>query len=106
MIEFVLVMVTCSSQEEAEEIGNSLVEKRLTACVNVLPEIKSIFHWKGKISKEKEVLLIVKSKLDLFELIRNEVKDLHSYEVPEIIALPIKAGSEEYLNWIKKETQK
>ncbi|MGB2698588.1 MAG: divalent-cation tolerance protein CutA [Candidatus Zixiibacteriota bacterium] len=106
MKEFILILVTCSSPEEAEKIGNSLVEKRLAACVNVVPEVKSIFYWKGKVSKEKEVLLIVKSRMDLFESIQNEVKGLHSYEVPEIIALPIEAGSEEYLNWIRKETQK
>jgi periplasmic divalent cation tolerance protein len=106
MKEFIVIFITCSSLKEAEKIGSSLVEKKLIACVNVVPEIKSIFHWKGKITKEKEVLLIAKSRRELFESIQNEVKKLHSYEVPEIIALPIEAGSEDYLEWIKKETQK
>ena len=106
MKEFIVIFVTSSSLEEAEKIGNSLVEKRLVACVNIMPEIKSIFLWKGKIAKEKEVLLIAKSRRELFDSIQNEVKVLHSYEVPEIIALPIEAGSEDYLEWIKKETQK
>ncbi len=103
---FIVVFVTCSSLEEAEKIGNSLVGKRLVACVNIMPEIESIFLWKGKIAKEKEVLLIAKSRMELFDSIQNEVRELHSYEVPEIIALPIEAGAEDYLEWIKKETQK
>ena len=106
MREFIVVLVTCSSMEEAEKIGNSLVEKKLAACVNVVPEIKSIFYWKGKISREKEILLIAKSRMELFESIQSKVKELHSYEVPQIIALPIEAGSEKYLGWIKMETQK
>jgi periplasmic divalent cation tolerance protein len=106
MKEFIVVFITCSSMKEAEKIGNSLVEKRLVACVNIMPEIKSIFLWKGKITKEKEVLLIAKSRMELFDSIQNEVRELHSYEVPEIIALPIEAGAEDYLEWIKKETQK
>lgn len=106
MKEFIVVFVTCSSMKEAEKIGNSLVEKKLAACVNVVPEIKSIFYWKGKISRENEILLVAKSRMELFDSIQNEVRELHSYEVPEIIALPIEAGSEDYLEWIKKETQK
>lgn len=106
MREFIVVFVTCSSPEEAEKIGNSLVGKRLVACVNIIPRIKSIFHWKGKIAKEKEVLLIGKSRMELFDSIQNEVKELHSYEVPEIVALPVEAGSEDYLEWVKEETQK
>ena len=106
MKEFIVVLVTCSSMEEAEKIGNSLVEKKLAACVNVVPEIKSIFYWKGKISRENEILLIAKSRMELFDSIQSEIKELHSYEVPEIIALPISAGSEKYLDWIREETQK
>lgn len=106
MKEFIVVLVTCSSKEEAEKIGNSLVEKKLAACVNVVPEIKSIFYWKGKISREKEILLIAKSRMELFDSIKSEIKKLHSYEVPEIIALPIEAGSEKYLDWIREKTQK
>ena len=106
MREFIVVLVTCSSMEEAEKIGNSLVEKKLAACVNVVPEIKSIFYWKGKISRENEILLIAKSRMELFDSIQSEIKELHSYEVPEIIALPISAGSEKYLDWIREETQK
>jgi periplasmic divalent cation tolerance protein len=105
MKEFIVIFVTCSSSQEAEKIGNFLVENRLAACVNVIPEVKSIFFWKGKISQEKEVLLIAKSRMDLFDSIQKEIKRLHSYEIPEIIALPVEAGSEEYLEWIRQETQ-
>jgi periplasmic divalent cation tolerance protein len=105
MKEVIVIFVTCSSSQEAETIGNFLVENRLAACVNVIPDVKSIFFWKGKISEEREVLLIAKSRMDLFDSIQKEIKRLHSYEVPEIIALPVEAGSEEYLEWIRQETQ-
>ena len=77
----------------------------MAACVNVIPEVQSIFFWEKKISKEKEVLLIAKTRRELFESVAKEVKKLHSYDLPEIIALPIEAGSDEYLNWIREETQ-
>lgn len=105
MKDFVIILVTCCSSEEAEAIGNLLVAKRLAACVNVIPEVQSIFFWEKKISKEKEVLLIAKTRRELFEPVAKEVKKLHSYDLPEIIALPIEAGSDEYLNWIREETQ-
>jgi periplasmic divalent cation tolerance protein len=105
MKESVLILVTCSSSEEAETIGNLLVAKRLAACVNVIPEIRSIFFWEGKISKEKEVLLIAKTRRELFDSVEKEVKRVHSYDLPEIIALPVVTGSKEYLEWIVRETQ-
>jgi len=105
MKDFIFVFVTCCSLEEAEMIGNLLVAKKLAACVNVIPEIKSIFFWEKKISKEKEVLLIAKTRKVLFDSIQREVKKLHSYDLPEIIALPVVMGSYEYLEWIKRETQ-
>ena len=73
----------------------------MAACVNVIPEVRSIFFWEKKISKEKEVLLIAKTRRELFESVAKEVKKLHSYDLPEIIALPIEVGSDEYLNWIE-----
>lgn len=104
MKDFVLIFVTCCSSEEAETIGNLLVAKRLAACVNVIPEVRSIFFWEKKISKEKEVLLIAKTRKELFDSLEKEVKRLHSYDVPEIIALPVVTGSKEYLEWIARET--
>ena len=102
--EFIVIFITASSFDEAEKIGKTLVEKRLAPCVNIIRDVRSIFHWKGKVSDEKEVLLIAKSKRKNFEKIAEEVKRLHSYEVPEIIGLPISMGSKNYLDWIEKES--
>jgi len=102
--EFIIVLVTAANKTEAELIGQSLVEKKLAACCNIVEPIFSIFHWEGKVCKENEVLLIIKSVKNKFDNIVSEVKKLHSYTTPEIIALAIVAGSEDYLNWIKTET--
>jgi periplasmic divalent cation tolerance protein len=100
------VLVTTASKQQAGRIGRALVEAGLAACVNVLPGIRSIFHWEGKISDEREVLLIVKSRADLFGRLAAEVKRLHSYQVPEVFAFPITYGTTDYLAWIRKTTRK
>jgi periplasmic divalent cation tolerance protein len=105
MSEFIVIFVTTSSVREAERISKVLVEKRLAACVNIIKDIRSIFFWKGELSDEKEVLLIAKSKKKNFQKIEIEVKKLHGYEVPEIIGLPILMGSEDYLDWVDKESK-
>jgi len=105
MNRFIVVLVTCPSVEEAEKIGKLLVTKSLVACVNVIPEVKSIFFWEKKISKEKEVLLMAKTRKELFDSIQKEIRRLHSYDLPEIIALPIEIGSKGYLEWVARETQ-
>ncbi len=105
MTEYIVVLITASTEDEAEKIAKALVEKRLCACVNMAKEIRSFFRWEGKISDEGEVLLIAKSKKANFEKIEKEIKTLHSYTMPEIIALPLISGSKEYLNWIESETQ-
>lgn len=102
--DFIIVLVTAAKRAEAELIGQSLVEKKLAACCNIVEPIFSIFHWEGKICQENEALLIIKSIKNRFDAIVTEVKKLHSYTTPEIIALPIVAGSDDYLNWIKTET--
>jgi uncharacterized protein involved in tolerance to divalent cations len=104
MTDYVLVFITASSEKEGEKIASALVKERLAACVNLIGGMKSTFRWKGQISSEEEVLLIAKTKDRLFESLKKRVVELHSYEVPEIIALPILAGFEKYLHWIKKET--
>ncbi|KAF0119868.1 MAG: periplasmic divalent cation tolerance protein [bacterium] len=101
---YITVLITAGSEEEAGRIGKTLVEERLIACANIIPKIRSIFSWKGEIWDENEVLMILKSKESLFQQIKERVKTLHSYEVPEIIALPIQLGSEDYLNWIDEVT--
>jgi periplasmic divalent cation tolerance protein len=100
----IVVFVTAANRTEAEQIGQALVEKKLIACCNIVEPVFSIFHWQSKICRENEVLLILKSVLDRFDLITEAVKKMHSYETPEIIALPIIVGSEDYLSWVRKET--
>ncbi|MEJ2392509.1 MAG: divalent-cation tolerance protein CutA [Gammaproteobacteria bacterium] len=95
-----LVYITCDSTDNAREIATSLVNERLAACVNILPAIESIYRWQNKIESSNEVLLMVKTHRDIFTILRERVCKLHHYELPEIIAVPIEAGLEPYLNWI------
>jgi periplasmic divalent cation tolerance protein len=102
--DFIIILVTTSSEEEAKKIAFSLVEKRIAACVNIINDIESIYRWKGKILDEREVLILIKTRKRLYKSVEGEVRKLHSYEVPEIIALPIISGSKDYLYWIDSET--
>jgi periplasmic divalent cation tolerance protein len=104
MSDEIIVLITASSKEEADTIGTALVDGHLAACVNIVPEINSLFFWEGKTQDERETLLIVKSRLSLMEKIIARVKSLHSYANPEVIALPIVAGSRDYLDWVKAST--
>jgi periplasmic divalent cation tolerance protein len=102
--EAILVLITAASREEADDIARSLVEDRLAACVNIVPQVRSLFWWENKLSEEEEVLLIVKTRRSKFGALVIRVKALHSYSVPEIIALPIVEGSASYLQWIDEST--
>jgi periplasmic divalent cation tolerance protein len=102
----VLVLVTAASTRDAARIGRALVEAGLAACVNVLPGLRSLFRWEGKIADEREVLMLVKSRADLFQPLAQEVRRLHRYAVPEIIALPITHGTADYLAWVQQSTRK
>lgn len=104
MTEFIIVLITSSEEDEAARIAQEIVTSRLAACVNIVKDIRSIYRWQGKIEDQGEVLMIVKTRIDLFGELKKRVKELHSYSVPEIIALPVVEGSEEYLNWLKGET--
>jgi periplasmic divalent cation tolerance protein len=98
-----VVLVTCNSVEEGRKIGRTLVEARLAACVNVLQTpIESIYRWKGSVDTAKEFLLIIKTSRARLKALEAAVKRLHSYEVPEIIALPIEKGSQDYLAWLSE----
>lgn len=97
---YIISFVTASNEAEAEKIANPLIEKGLAACVNIVPKIKSIYKWQGRIENSEEVLLIIKSISKKFDELKEEVKRLHSYDVPEIISIDISNGSEGYLNWI------
>ncbi len=103
--EHIIILVTTSTFQEAERIAQALVEKRLVACGNIIRNVHSIFWWKETLETEREALLILKSRAKLFSDIVAAVQELHSYEVPDIIALPIVAGSEKYLAWIDEETK-
>jgi periplasmic divalent cation tolerance protein len=105
MTEFIVVLVTCGSEEEAIRIAHSLVEERLAACVNLVSPIRSVYRWEGKICDEKEWLLLIKTQKKKFDDLEKRVKSLHSYSVPEIIALPIIQGSSSYLEWLTEMTQ-
>jgi periplasmic divalent cation tolerance protein len=98
--DFILVLVTTANNEEAEKITQKLLEDKLVACANIINPVTSHFHWLGKIDCAEECLVIMKSRLDLFGALIKCVEDLHSYEVPEVLALPIVAGSEAYLGWM------
>ena len=103
-LELIIVLVTCGSEEEALKISRSLVEERLAACVNLISPVRSIYRWEGEIWDEKEWLLMIKTQRKRFKEIEAKVKSLHSYSVPEIIALPIIAGSSSYLAWLAEMT--
>lgn len=96
----IIILITAGSEEEAHRIAESLVKGKKAACVNIVPRLDSLFWWKGDLDSAQESLLLVKTKASLFPEIVELVKRTHSYEVPEIIALPIIAGSEDYLKWL------
>ena len=100
MEHHIIIFCTTKDKEESLKIYESLFHKKLIACVNELESINSSFIWNGKINHQKENLLIMKSKLSLFKEIKMGIRELHSYEVPEIIAIPIIAGDEDYLEWL------
>src|SRR2546425_7630685 len=101
MTDKVVVLVTCGTRDEAGRIAKRLVERRLAACVNVLDaRVRSTYRWKGKVETAEEILLLIKSSKKLLPAVRAEVERLHSYEVPEVIALPIAHGSPAYLAWL------
>ena len=105
MTDYIVVYVT-APEEEAVDLAKTLVEERLVACVNLVPGLRSIYWWQGKVEDEPEVLCMMKTRSNLFESLRDRVRQLHSYEVEEIIALPILAGNLPYLDWITENTQR
>ena len=108
MTDKIVVLSTCASAEEAQRLARALVEKRLAACVTVMPGVRSVYRWRDAagndaIEEEEEVLLAIKTSRALLEELNNEIERLHSYEVPEVIALQIVDGSERYLAWMNRE---
>jgi len=99
--DYVVVVVTTTDKQEAEKIVRRLLGEKLIACANIISPISSHFHWSGKIERADECLVLMKSRKDLFEKLAETVKSLHSYEVPEILALPIINGSKTYMDWLE-----
>jgi periplasmic divalent cation tolerance protein len=105
MTDALVVLVTAPTPERAAEIARALVDERLAACGNVVPGLRSIYRWEGKVQDEAEALLVLKTTRDRFEALRERVLALHPYDVPEVIALAVEAGSAPYLAWIAAETR-
>jgi periplasmic divalent cation tolerance protein len=103
MTDKIVVLSTCDSEEQAALLARHLVEQRLAACVNILPHVRSIYRWNEKVEDSGEWMLVIKSRRDLFVALRAEIEKMHSYEVPEMIALPVVEGSEAYLGWLDHE---
>jgi periplasmic divalent cation tolerance protein len=99
-----IILTTAGSQEEAGKIAHALVERRLAACVNIVPQIESVYRWQGKVETVQEWLLLIKTQAELYERVRDALKELHSYDLPECVMLEVTAGSQEYLDWIAKNT--
>lgn len=97
-------MITTPNEDMAAEIAKALVQTQLAACANIIKDVRSIYSWQGKVQDDREVLMIVKTRRGLFDRLESKVKELHSYEVPEIIALPVIIGSEDYLRWLREST--
>ena len=100
-MSFIIVVMTAPNKQEAVSIVRALLEEKLIACANILDPVHSLFWWKGKIEEEKEVLVLMKSQKALFKKLSKRVTELHSYDVPEILALPIVEGSQSYIDWMK-----
>lgn len=103
MQEFIVIYVTAGSTSEASRLARALVEERLAACVNQIGPIQSVYRWEGNLEESVEQLLIIKSRKDLFPALEKRVRELHSYSVPEIVALPIIDGSPDYLRWLGEQ---
>jgi periplasmic divalent cation tolerance protein len=101
-----MLYITAGSRDEAKKIGRALVEARLAACANVIDGMESVYWWQGKLTEDREAVLIVKTRADLVPAVTAQVKALHSYTVPCVVALPIVDGNPDYLDWIGTETAK
>jgi periplasmic divalent cation tolerance protein len=104
--DFIMVYMTAASRSEAETIGRALVSERLAACINILGDVQSIYQWKGSVETSAEVALIAKTRADLFVKLSSRVAELHSYDVPCIVAYPMTSALPAYLNWLETETSR
>ncbi|MFC1546119.1 divalent-cation tolerance protein CutA [bacterium] len=105
-MDYCVVLVTAKDNNEAQDIAKQILEKRFAACVNIVPAVTSLYWWENKITNDSESLMVIKTTKDNVLILIDFVQEIHSYSVPEIISLPIEAGSAEYLNWIDKNVKK
>jgi periplasmic divalent cation tolerance protein len=103
-LRILVVLVTCPDRRTAQTIGRTLVEERLAACANVVPGLTSIYRWQGRICRDSEVLVLLKTRRSCFPTLARRVRQLHPYSVPEIVALPVVLGSPTYLAWVAEST--
>jgi periplasmic divalent cation tolerance protein len=101
MTDKIVVLNTCASEAEAERLARLLIEERLAACVSIVPRLRSFYHWKGAVDSSEECLLLIKSSRALFDQLRLAIEKAHTYEVPEVLALPVVAGAASYLDWLE-----
>ena len=101
MTDKIVVLSTCSGEEEAERLARLLIDRRLAACVSIVPRVRSFYRWKGAVESSDEWLLLIKSSRPLFDQLRVELEKAHSYEVPEMLVLPVVAGAASYLDWLQ-----
>ena len=104
MINARIVLTTAGSADEARKIAGALVERRLAACVNIVPQVESVYRWQGHVERASEWLLIIKTQANLFDRVSGAIKELHSYEVPECVMLSVSDGEQKYLDWITANT--
>lgn len=102
MLGFLVVFCTCGNEEEALRLANALVERRLAACANILPPVQSIYRWKGEVQSAAEYLLLIKTTEERFDALRDAIIEMHSYETPEVIGVPVADGAEKYLAWLRE----
>jgi periplasmic divalent cation tolerance protein len=105
MTEFVVVLVTAGSEEESARLAETVVLEQLAACVNVVGPVRSVYTWKGELQRDDEHLLVIKTRTALYEALERRIRELHSYETPEVIALPVTSGSRAYLDWLLARTR-
>ena len=103
--KFILVLSTFPSSISVKDIAEILVNEKLAACINIIPEVQSVFRWKDKVDNAPENILIIKTTLNLYDILERRIKELHPYELPEIIAVPIEKGLTEYLDWVSENTK-
>lgn len=104
MSDFAVILTTVPSEEVGLRVARTLVEERLCACANLVPGVRSIYTWQGKVEDDREILVVLKTRRDLFEKVDARIRALHPYEVPEVVMLPVEAGSERYLAWVGEVT--